>query len=52
MQAKDDQMLAALLLLIAEMLDVSVAKDLSTDQRTCLSHFTQSIIARRLKARN
>ncbi|BDA47572.1 probable nucleolar pre-ribosomal-associated protein 1 at C-terminar half [Coccomyxa sp. Obi] len=48
-EAKDDQIIAALLLLIADMLNLSTAVELPADQQSSLSHLALNIIGRRLK---
>ncbi len=49
MQAKDDDVTAALLLLIADLLNLSTTVELAPEQQRCLSQLALSIISRRLK---
>ena len=49
MQAKDDEIIIALLLLIGDLLNLSTCVELGSEQQLCLSQLALSIISRRLK---
>lgn len=49
MQAKDDEIIITLLLLIGDLLNLSTCVELGSEQQLCLSQLVLSIISRRLK---